>query len=196
MSSPKWMPLYVGDFIADTMHLSAIETGIYIRLLMHCWQHHVIPRDDRQLCLISHCEPRIWHLHKEKVLAMFCTVDASTMQHRRVTRELRRSLEISNKRKGSAKQMLSKRQASAEQLLTHLHLHKKESSLANSSIEEPRATVADRPQAKEAAADCPSGPKRPDQMTVAEIAATLEARQRRAEEAAQQKRQALMRNGT
>ena len=114
-----WMPLYVGDFIADTMHLSATETGIYIRLIMHCWMHEGrIPTDDGQLARISHCDSRLWRQYKTKVLGFFCAVDASTMQHRRVSTELLRCEEISNKRKASAKQMLSKRQANAEQLLT------------------------------------------------------------------------------
>lgn len=34
-----WMPLYIGDFIADTAHLSAEETGAYILLIMHYWVH-------------------------------------------------------------------------------------------------------------------------------------------------------------
>lgn len=33
-----WFPLYVNDFLADTMLLSAEETGCYLLLLMICWQ--------------------------------------------------------------------------------------------------------------------------------------------------------------
>ena len=48
-----WMPLYVGDFLADTMHLNAMETGIYIRFIMHCWQHGSIPDDPEKMRLIG-----------------------------------------------------------------------------------------------------------------------------------------------
>jgi uncharacterized protein YdaU (DUF1376 family) len=122
MTSKPWMPLYVGDFIATTMHLGATETGIYIRLLMHCWHHGSIPRDDRSLALIAHCDTRLWHRYRETVLQFFDVVDASTMTNKRVTSERLRAEQISNKRKGAAQQMLSKRRANAEHLLTQLQL--------------------------------------------------------------------------
>lgn len=106
-----WMPLYIGDFLADTSHLGATETGIYMRLIMHCWQHGSIPRDDRKLAMIAHCDLRVWHQFRDTVLQFFDAVDASSMQQRRVTKELRRSEEISNKRKAAAMQRHSKRPA-------------------------------------------------------------------------------------
>jgi len=123
MPSPQWMPFYVGDFLADTMHLSAIETGIYVRLLLHCWQHRTIPTDNKKLSLITHCDPRLWHQYRETVLAFFDTVDGSTMQHKRVSAELHRSEEISNKRKAAALQKHSKSPPIAEQLHTQLQPH-------------------------------------------------------------------------
>lgn len=126
MSTRPWMPLYVGDFLADTQDLSATETGIYIRLLMHCWQHGSIPRDPHRLALIAHCDSRLWHQYGKRILLFFDVVDASTAQHKRVSKELLRMAEISNKRKGAAEQMLSKRAAKAEQLLTHSHSHLQE----------------------------------------------------------------------
>lgn len=113
-----WMPLYVGDFTADTMHLGATETGIYIRLLMHCWQHGTIPTDGRQLALIAHCDTRLWHQYRTTILPFFCAVDASTMHHKRITSELLRSEELSNKRRASALQKQSKSSAIALQLHT------------------------------------------------------------------------------
>ena len=86
--SRAWMPLYIGDFTADTMHLSAIETGIYIRLIMHCWQHGSIPRDDQKLALIAHCSSKQWNRHREVVLGFFRESQHSTlMVQGRVSRE-------------------------------------------------------------------------------------------------------------
>jgi uncharacterized protein YdaU (DUF1376 family) len=42
MSQP-WMPLYVGDYIADTAHLSCAESGAYLHLIMHYWRAGSLP---------------------------------------------------------------------------------------------------------------------------------------------------------
>lgn len=114
-----WMPLYLGDFLSETMHLGATETGIYIRLIMHCWQHGSIPLDDRKLALIAHCDGRLWQKYKSTILGFFCYSDQDvSAQHSRVTAELLRCAEISNKRKGAALQKHSKSSANAVQLHT------------------------------------------------------------------------------
>jgi uncharacterized protein YdaU (DUF1376 family) len=115
--SRAWMPLYIGDFLADTMHLGATERGIYISLIIHCWQHGSIPRDKRKLARIAACDSRLWWQYRRTVLQFFDVVDASTMQHRRVNTELHRYAELSNKRKAAAKHMHAGKTASAE----HLH---------------------------------------------------------------------------
>lgn len=34
-----WMPIHIGDTLAETMPLSNTELGGYLRLLMHCWKN-------------------------------------------------------------------------------------------------------------------------------------------------------------
>lgn len=48
-----WMPFYVGDYLADTMHLSAAEHGGYLMLILHYWKSGPIPDDDARLAIIS-----------------------------------------------------------------------------------------------------------------------------------------------
>jgi uncharacterized protein YdaU (DUF1376 family) len=44
-----FMPLYTGDYLRDTRHLSVMEHGAYVLALMHCWdQKGPMPLDERR----------------------------------------------------------------------------------------------------------------------------------------------------
>lgn len=59
MSRP-WMPLYVGNYIADTQHLTTLEHGAYMLLLMHYWMHGELPSDEKRLSLVAKLDPKSW----------------------------------------------------------------------------------------------------------------------------------------
>jgi uncharacterized protein YdaU (DUF1376 family) len=46
-----WMPLYVNDFLADTLDLRADETGVYFVMLLICWRRKdaALPNDMKWL---------------------------------------------------------------------------------------------------------------------------------------------------
>ena len=105
--SRAWMPLYVGDFTADTMHLNATETGIYIRLIMHCWQHGSLPCDERKLALIAHISPKLWWQYRGTIMPFFEIEDAQSglrYCNNRVALERLRYDEKRNKNKASVAQ--------------------------------------------------------------------------------------------
>lgn len=56
-----WMPVYIGSYLADTMHLSAAEHGAYMLLLMHGWRNDGrVPDDDGAMARIAKMTPDEW----------------------------------------------------------------------------------------------------------------------------------------
>lgn len=53
MASRPWMPLYIGDYRRDTAHLSTLEHGAYMLLIMHYWETGPLPVDRVRLARIA-----------------------------------------------------------------------------------------------------------------------------------------------
>ena len=66
-----WMPLYIGDYMAATMHLSTLEHGVYLLLLMHYWQTGPLPEDDQSLAAIVKLELKAWKKLAPKIRKFF-----------------------------------------------------------------------------------------------------------------------------
>ena len=104
MSIPNaWMPLYVGDYIRDTGHLTTIEHGAYFLLLMHAWTHDgALPTDPPRLMAITKLASREWK-HSSAILLEFFRRDGDTLRHKRIDRELGRATKVSEKRRSAGK---------------------------------------------------------------------------------------------
>lgn len=118
MSVP-FMRLFVADYQADTMHLSTVEHGAYLLLLMNYWQRgKPLPDDDRKLARIAGLGPREWQRIKPAVSEFF-EIGCSGWLHKRVESELAhmRSMSLKKRRGGLARaeQMHSERLAGAQQ---------------------------------------------------------------------------------
>ena len=66
-----WMKFHLGDYLADTLHLSTLQHGIYIRLLMHCFKHGGLPDDASILARIAGLELKFWRRASPPVMALF-----------------------------------------------------------------------------------------------------------------------------
>lgn len=93
-----WMPLYIADYLGDTMHLTAEQHGAYLLLLMAAWKRggHV-PDDDDQLAAISRTGER-WQTHCGRIVRAFFTQRDGLLFHGRVEAELIAAREKVSKR--------------------------------------------------------------------------------------------------
>lgn len=77
MAKPDiWMPLYIGDYLADTMHLTTEQHGAYLLLIMAYWKNGgPLPAKDQSLAATCRLSLDAWSMHKH-TLASFFDVDS------------------------------------------------------------------------------------------------------------------------
>lgn len=119
MAAIPFMPLYVADYMSDAAHLSTMEHGAYLLLIMTYWQRgEPLPADDKKLARICRVGPREWTRIKP-VISEFFQVDCNNWLHSRIERELQnvrtKSLKKRNGGLARAKQMHSSCLAVAQQ---------------------------------------------------------------------------------
>lgn len=106
-----WIPLYIADYLKDTSHLRALESGAYLHLIMAYWvSGGALPNDDKQLATIAKMTDKQWKESK-LTLARFFGPDFSS--HKRIDAELKRASDVSAKRKQAAAQKWCKHDANA-----------------------------------------------------------------------------------
>lgn len=93
-SRPIWMPLYCADYLADTRHLTTMQHGGYLLLLMQYWMKGRIPETDSERRRITGMSTKQWAVNKSAIAAMFL----SDWRHERVERELEKAKQLKLKR--------------------------------------------------------------------------------------------------
>jgi uncharacterized protein YdaU (DUF1376 family) len=104
MVSNITQPINWGDLLRDTMHLSTIAFGAYVRLIGHYWNHGGLPEDDRALFRITGLEPRQWRRNRPMLQAFF----HDGWKHKRIDADLARR----EKFRAAQKEKASRRWAS------------------------------------------------------------------------------------
>lgn len=91
MSKDLWMPLYIGDYLADTQLLTTEQHGAYMLLIMAYWKNGgPIPSDEAVLCTITRMSTRQWRKASGSVLAFFREADGKLVS-KRIDAELKRA---------------------------------------------------------------------------------------------------------
>ena len=89
-----WMPLYVGDYLGDTGHLTTAQHGAYLLLMMHYWRKGELPDDDRQLSKITKLPLKTWCEYRPILQDFFY----DGWKHKRIEAELEKMMRVSLKR--------------------------------------------------------------------------------------------------
>ena len=93
-----WMPLFIGDYLGDTSHLTTEEHGAYLLLLMRYWQQgHGLPDDDHELATITRLSRYKWKKVRPKIEKFFVK-ESGILVQKRVEQELEKSRAISKAR--------------------------------------------------------------------------------------------------
>lgn len=109
------LPLWTDSYLADTRHLSTVEHGAYLLLLMEAWRrpHCDLPDDDRILARLAGVSATDWEEMKPIIMAFWnCDGRRKTWTQKRLTSE--RDY-VSNKRR-SQKDKAAKRWNKPEKL--------------------------------------------------------------------------------
>lgn len=105
-----WMKLHIGDYLADTQHLTCVQHGAYLLLIMHYFKRRGLPNDDRELARIVKLPLVVWkRWAAPAVMAFFTPSKKGGWHHTKIERVLREAKSLSAKRADAGKSGASKR---------------------------------------------------------------------------------------
>ncbi|MBP3958367.1 YdaU family protein [Gemmata sp. G18] len=90
MTSIHTIPLHLGDFLSDTVHLSPAELGAYFRLIAFHYRlgPDGLPDDETQLRRVTGMDNKSWRSSRELILGFFEKSGDRRWVHARVQKTL------------------------------------------------------------------------------------------------------------
>lgn len=82
-----WMPLVIGDYLADTSHLDTLQHGAYLLLLMHYWRKGPLPNDAAKLANIAKLPKDAWSMNEAVLMEFFTEGEDGLLHQKRSDRE-------------------------------------------------------------------------------------------------------------
>jgi uncharacterized protein YdaU (DUF1376 family) len=108
MTAP-YIPFYVGDYLADTTHLTRSEHGAYLLLLMAMWRGGgKLAADDDRLARLAHCSDAEWAGMRSTILSFF-RCRGGVLRQKRLTAEYAKYTDTIAKRSAAGKRNARKR---------------------------------------------------------------------------------------
>ena len=119
MSAPPYIPMWIGDYMADTRHLTTLEHGAYHLLIYAYWGNEgPLPDDDTRLARIVGLSPREW-AKARKTISEFFKIGGGQWRHNRIERELAKIRGRSQSNSEAAKARWAKNERNASAMQTH-----------------------------------------------------------------------------
>ena len=97
-----WMPLYIGDYLGDTAHLTTEQHGAYLLLLMHQWRRGFIPSDEVSLAQITRATINRWRTRIAPAVMVFFSLREGGLVQARLAVEIEKAKKNSEKSSQSA----------------------------------------------------------------------------------------------
>lgn len=91
-----WMPLYIGDYLADTGRLTTEQHGAYFLLIMDYWRNGAPPDDDAVLANITRTSSGNWKKIRAALIHFFA-IEKGLWIHARIEREIKEAAESKGK---------------------------------------------------------------------------------------------------
>ncbi|WP_083819124.1 YdaU family protein [Komagataeibacter oboediens] len=116
MSKTKtWMPLYIGDYLADTAGLSTLQHGAYILLMMDIWRNGPAPNNPHRLARIAKMDMATWEGEVWPELSHFFIVnDDGLLDQKRLRAEKNKAEEVSARLAKAAQEREQRKRARRE----------------------------------------------------------------------------------
>ncbi len=109
MAPIPYMPLYISDYLADAAHLSTVEHGAYLLLIMNYWQRgKPLPDSNERLANVARLSIEGWTAIRATI-AEFFVQDGDVWRHKRIDAELTRFREKSAKASASGRASAERR---------------------------------------------------------------------------------------
>ncbi|QDM34496.1 DUF1376 domain-containing protein [Tardiphaga sp. vice352] len=103
------MPLYIADYLAGTAHLSTVEHGAYLLLIMHYWSKGGPPENDEIARRVTRMTNHQWSKSSPLLRTLFC----DGWRHKRLDIELEQVAEKSRVASANAHKLHESRRRSA-----------------------------------------------------------------------------------